>query len=138
MALFAAIGLFPAGGAVAAPVPDPARVAIVQSALATVTRMERLIVEAADRGLELVTALSLAGPFAVGVALEGLQDLEFEKRRVIRLIATNLVLATTYIPADATEAGDHMRRAFDQLRMSAGFDDGSPSCAQSGGAGYTE
>lgn len=103
------------------------------------TRIEWLIVEAADRGLELANALQLAGPFAIGVVLDGLGDLEFDgKRRTGRFNTASLILPVTHVPSGAIETGDHMRRAFDQLWMSVGFADGSPSYAQPRWAGYTE
>jgi hypothetical protein len=102
-------------------------------------RIEGLIVEAADQGLELVNGLGLAGPFAVGVVLQGLGEMAFDGgRRSTRFNGESLQLPVTRVPVGATQVGDHMRRALDQLWMSAGFDEGSPSYARPQWAGYRE
>jgi hypothetical protein len=102
------------------------------------TWVEASIVEAADRGLELAQAIGLEGPHGVGVVIYGLDDVELQGHsRTRRFRTQTLDLPISLVPQGVTEAGDYMRQAFDQLWMSAGFGEGSPSFATSRWAGYS-
>jgi hypothetical protein len=99
--------------------------------------LEWMIVTAADRGLELATALNLQGPSLVGVVLYGLENVELSGPHKTRPIHhPSLILPTATIPPGVVHSGDHLRRAFDTLWMTASFDDGSPSYADDRWAGY--
>lgn len=103
------------------------------------TWVEAAIVEAADRGLQLAQTIGLEGPYGVGVVIYGLDDVELQSRtRTGRFRTQTLDLPISLVPQGATEVGDFMRQTFDQLWMSAGFGEGSPSFRTSRWAGYTE
>jgi len=101
-------------------------------------RVETEVIDAADHGLAMATALGLAGPFGVGVVLYGLEDVELSGQRVRRFPVQTLDLKFSLIPAAESRAGDHMHRAFDQMWMAAGFEDGSPSYDQAQWKGYRD
>lgn len=101
------------------------------------TILEAEIVALADRGLALAAGLGLQGPFAIGVVLYGLDDVELSSRyRSGRFRLPSLDLPLGVAPDGETLSGAHLRGAFDQLWMSAGFADGSPSFSGSEWAGY--
>ena len=99
--------------------------------------LEWLIVNAADRSLELVAGLGLAGPSLIGVVLYGLEDVELSgPYKTRRLSKASVVLPVSIVPAGIVKSGDHLRQAFDRLWMAAGFEDGSPSYRDGRWAGY--
>lgn len=103
------------------------------------TRIESQIVDAADHGLEMTRALALRGPYAIGLVLYGLEDLEIAVPggRMGRFRLPSLDLPLSIAPAEAIRAGDHLRRAFDVMWMAAGFSQ-SPSYDQPQWKGYAE
>ncbi|HVY34991.1 MAG TPA: hypothetical protein VG960_11295 [Caulobacteraceae bacterium] len=101
------------------------------------TRLEAEIVNMADQGLALAEGLGLASPFGVGVVLYGLEDVELASRyRSGRFRMPSLDLPLSVSLPGVAQAGASMRSAFDQLWMSAGFADGSPSFSGATWAGY--
>jgi len=101
-------------------------------------RVETEVIDAADHGLALATALGLDGPCAVGVILYGLDDVELSGGNIRRFPMQTLDLPLSLVPAGVTQAGDFMRRAFDRMWMAAGFDDGSPSFEETQWKGYRD
>jgi hypothetical protein len=100
-------------------------------------RLEWLIVNAADRSLELAVGLGLAGPALIGVVMYGLEDVELSgPYKTRRMTKPSVILPITLVPAGIVRSGDHLRHAFDRLWMSAGFEDGSPSYRDGRWAGY--
>lgn len=100
-------------------------------------RLEWLIANAADRSLELAAGLGLGGPSLVGVVLYGLEDVELSgPYKTRRLAKPSIVLPVAIVPAGIVKSGDHLCPTFDRLRMSAGFEDGSPSYQNGRWVGY--
>lgn len=99
--------------------------------------LEWLIVSAADRGLELAAGLKLQGPSLIGVVLYGLENVDLSgpyKTRPLR--KPSMALPTSTLPAGVVQSAAYLRRAFDTLWMSAGFEDGSPSYRDDRWLGY--
>lgn len=107
------------------------------SIVAKGTRIETRMVEAADRGLELARTLGLHGPYAVGIVLYGLEDLEVTGSYGSsgRFRTPSLDLPLVLVPDGAGRAGDYMRKAFDVMWMAAGLSQ-SPSFEQLEWKGY--
>jgi hypothetical protein len=99
--------------------------------------LEWIIVNAVDRSLELAARLNLQGPSLVGVVLYGLENVELSGRfKTQPLRKPSLPLPVSILPAGTLKSGDYLRKAFDRLWMSAGFEDGSPSYRDDRWAGY--
>ncbi|HEX7929617.1 MAG TPA: hypothetical protein VF470_01730, partial [Sphingomicrobium sp.] len=99
--------------------------------------LEWLIVNAADRSLELAAGLGLTGPSLVGVMLYELEDIELSgPYKTRRLAKPSVVLPVSIVPAGLLKSGDHLRQTLDRLWMSAGFEDGSPSYRDGHWLGY--
>lgn len=93
--------------------------------------LERLIVKAADRSHALTATLNLRGPSLIGIVLYGLETVELAGPQRTRPFGKpSLILPISLVPEGATRSGDHLRKAFDRLWMSAGFEDGSPSFSE--------
>jgi len=100
-------------------------------------RLEWLIANAADRSLELLAGLGLAGPSLIGVVFYGLEEVELSgPYKTRRINKPSLNLPVTIVPAGLVKSGDYLRPTFDRLWMSAGFEDGAPSYPSGRWAGY--
>lgn len=100
-------------------------------------RLEAVIVGAADRSLSLADGLGLQGPFLIGVVLYGLDNVQLQgPHRTGRFRKPSLDLPVSMVPAGLAKSGDFLRKTFDRLWMSAGFEDGSPSYRDEHWIGY--
>lgn len=94
--------------------------------------LEKRIVDAADRGLALLSAVGLTGPSLVAVSLYELNDVHLTGRGSVgRFRQPSLWTPPVLLPAGAIASGNALRETFDQLWLAAGISDGSLSFAES-------
>lgn len=89
--------------------------------------IEKRLVTLADRSIALLTALGLAGPFAVVTHLYGLEEVELSGAPGSgRFRVQSLALTAALVP-EGGRAGAFLRPAFDQLWLASGVAQGSLS-----------
>jgi hypothetical protein len=99
--------------------------------------LERRIVDAADRGLELCAALDLAGPTLIAADLEEVDvELIGSVRTRPRVRLPGIQLTSALVPEGQLKSGSFMRRGFDDLWLAAGAEEGSPNYSDAGWVGY--